>query len=358
MDARWLEARWWGGVACALSGVASLMNLACASEPRPLGTFEWEEYETRAVTTPMPVAPPPMQGDHLLDLSLREIGATRTSGREVASHPETGVHPLRTDGALNVRINEFFGVRVLGSLAYGSPIERGYPTPRPVAAYPDRASSSGGLGAVLGYWADSAWSITLALDGLLTLLDNRDRYITWRGPCFEYDRIFGSSISCRPETQVGAPSFQGMLIAPSGGATLDVSGFPLPWLRLGGGASIQALVSRGTSGNVRYDPVGIARIFVELHFMDVWLGLEAQQWVVENVQFAPALAVTIGGVALERPPPSHHDDDAEEEARDEVRDEAEDIAALVQSSPGISPEQLLAPTAPPRLIPWVEGRRR
>lgn len=75
------------------------------------------------------------------------------------------------------------------------------------------------------------------------------------------------------------------------------------------------------------------------------------------MQFAPALAVTIGGVALERPPPSHDDDDAEE-ARDEVRDEAEDVTAAVASMPRILPEQLLAPTAPPRLIPWVEGRRR
>jgi hypothetical protein len=281
----------------------------------PLGIFEWESYEGRAATSPMPVAPPPMQADHMVDVSLRQIGATRTSGSEVEAHRETGMHPLRTDGGVSVRLADFFAFRALGSLGYGSPL--GAP---PAVSFPTGVSGNGGLGAVFGYWGDPAWSITLELEGMLTLVDSRDLYAARRGPCYSYDGFLGDYVRCFAETQLGRRSYQGIEIVPTLGATFDVAGSPVDWLRVGGGVSVQEFVSRNRVGAVHHEVVGIARVFVELHYGDVWVGFEAQQWVIEDAQLAPSLAITLGGVAFERAARPEDDvDDGDVDDRDVER---------------------------------------
>jgi hypothetical protein len=316
----------------------------------PLGTFEWEQFEERASTTPMPVAPPPMRGDHLFDLSVRQIGATRTSGGEIAAHRETGIHPLRTDVAGGARVSDWFAVRVLGSLAYGSPLGR-----PPGVGFPNRSSAAGGLGAVFGYWGDPTWSVALELQGNLVALDNHDRYATVRGPCFEVPSLFGGPVmSCQAEVRTGAmTSYQGLFVVPALGATLDVAARPTSWLRMGGGASVQELVSRNASGGVHHAVVGIARVFLELQLFDVWLGLEAQQWVIEDVTFAPALAVTIGGVAFGEEASDGPMDDALDGAMGEDGVEAERLVSVprpIRLPPSPTPSRA-GPSRPPRIAP-------
>ena len=336
-------------------GMLALVGLTLAGCPlgTPLGTYEFEVLEARATTAPMPVAPPPAQGDHVVDLTLRELGATRTSGGELGAGAVTGMHPLRTDGALTVRVTRFFAIRALGALGYGSPIGAA------LSPFPNRASASGGIGAVLGYWGDPAWSITLEVDGALVLLDNRERYATAIGQCYSYPVLFGGDqISCFPDRLTGAvASYQGMHIVPTPAASLDVAGFPIEWLRIGGGASVQDYVSRNIGGDVRHEAVGIARLFVELHWMDVWVGFEAQQWVVENVTFAPALAISIGGVLLEPPAPAPDEPPYPEDDPGDT-DRPAPPSNFVVPSPPPSTYSLDAPVEnaePTPSVPWLEG---
>jgi hypothetical protein len=247
----------------------------------------------------MPAAPPPTQGDHLLDVALRELGATRTSGSELAAPPATGTHPMRTDLAIGVRPNRYVGIRVLGALGYGAPIG-GAPVP-----FSDRPTMGGGLGLLLGWWGDSRWSIVLEVETRISLLSSRDRYERVVGPCFEVRSIFGSSsTSCHVESRTGELAhYDGYHVMPTLGGTLTVAGWTFSWLRLGVGASVQQHVSRAADGSFIHQPVGIAQILVEARIGDFTIGIEAQQWIVTNVTFAPALGVSIGGVAFERPPP-------------------------------------------------------
>lgn len=324
-------------VAASLSGCAPLVGT-------PLGIFEWESYEGRAATSPMPLAPPPMQADHMVDVSLRQIGATRTSGSEVEAHRETGMHPLRTDGGVSVRLADFFAFRALGSLGYGLPL--GAP---PAVSFPNGVSGNGGLGAVFGYWGDPAWSITLELEGMLTLVDNRDLYVRQRGPCYSYDGFLGDYVQCYAEMQLGRRSYQGIQIVPTLGATLDIAGSPVDWLRVGGGISVQEFVSRSRTGAVHHEVVGIARLFVELRYADVWVGFEAQQWVIEHAQFAPALAITLGGVAFERAAPPEDEVDMDVDDRDVERPLRVALRIPFRLSPDFVPPP--APISRPPLPP-------
>lgn len=299
------------------------------------GYYEFEAYQDRTVAAPMPAAPPPMAVDHVVDLSLRELGATRTSGAELAAHPETGIHPLRTDGALGARLGELFAVRLLGALGYGSPIGR----PSPRTPYPDGVSATAGLGIVVGYWGDPNWSIAVELEPQLVLLDSRDRYAAARGPCHHTTGTGIDDYDCRAERLLGRETtYQGWDAALSPGATLDVAGSVLPWLRIGGGLSIQELVSRNVHDAVHHEPLGLVRLFVELRFEDVWVGMEAQQWIVEDVTFAPALGVTLGGALFERARPPG---------------DAEEDVDVPDSAPG--PSDAPTPARAPVRIPWVPG---
>lgn len=293
-------ARFGTGFGQVLAAGAVLVAPLVACVPQtPIGTYEWEDLESRASVAPMPLAPTPFQGRRMVDLAVREIGATRTSGGELGGHTETGSHPLLTDGALSLRFSRSVALRFVGGIGYGSPI--GPTTDVPFSARP---TGTGGVSAVFGWWGERDWSVSFSIDTSLAILSNRERYEVVQGPCFSSPSFLGSgtTIGCTIETRTGELRFyEGMLVAPNFGTTFEGAGYALPWLRLGGSFGLATAVSRPTFGGLRWEPVGIARLFVEAHVDDVWIGIEAQQWLHEDVTFAPALGVTLGGMAFDRP---------------------------------------------------------
>lgn len=306
----------------ALSGCATL-----------LGTYEFETLEARSAVAPLPAAPPPaMPGPHWIDLSLRELGATRGSASELAGHRETGLHPLRTDGAISVRVHRYVMIRAVGALAYGSPI--GTPS---APGFPSRASLSAGLAVGFGYWEDPLWSVSLEVVGGLVALDNREQWQGAIGPCYSVPGLFGSTMSCVPERYTGLrPVYEGMHLAPTPGGTLDVALQPVPWLRIGVGGGALTHVSRGLGGDVRYEPLGLARLFLDAWIEDVRIGVEAQQWIVEGVSFAPALGITVGGALAPRAP-RHRVDDAEEPSPVPTEPLAAEPSPSIPWLPGVAP---------------------
>lgn len=287
-----------------LSPALGLLVLLSGCATQLPGLFQFETFDDRSTGSAIPAAPPPPAFRGRVDIQARELGATIAPALEAGAHGATGLAPLRTDGAIGITVTDFFAFRLLGGAAYGTPATIGAPS----VPFSQRPPLVGGIGAVFGWWGDRNWSISFELDLQLALLAGLDRYQVVIGHCFQgFAVLGGDDIQCGTGNPTGAlHGYEGYFGTPTLGTTVDAAGYPLPWLRLGVSASMQGLVTRGTAGTSAWRPVGLARVFVEAHVDDVWLGVEVQQGLAAETTFYPAVAATIGGSLGPRTRADHH----------------------------------------------------
>lgn len=255
------------------------------------GVFEFETFSDRSAGSAVPVAPPPPSLRGRMEIQARELGTTNAPALAAGPHGANGLDPWRTDGVLGVVINDWFAFRALGGLAYGAPSIVGTPSV-PISSRP---AMTGGFGTIFGWWGERDWSVSLELDYMLSLLAGTDQYQVLNGHCSMGIAIFGGSpLSCSGAPTGEVRNYQGYFAAPNLGATLDGAGWVAPWLRLGASASLQGIVTRDQNNAVSWQPVGIVRAFAELHYEDVWLGIEAQEGFSDVMLYGPMIAGTFG----------------------------------------------------------------